>query len=126
MAQHLVEVYNARIHLQTLPLFSLNGLQARLKKAPQFRLWSFIALTLHFGRHPFHEDEVSEAITSCTRAADEVVMKLAFESTPRLEVSQPLCLLSLVDVIDSFMPLACLHQLSRSNTMKPVDHLGLG
>ena len=93
-----MEVYRATVHLQPLPLFNLEGLQARLMASPQFLLWSFLALTLTFSSHEFYRGSESEAIKFYARSAADTVMRLAAEGIPRLEILQSLCLLAFRDI----------------------------
>ncbi|KAF2996772.1 hypothetical protein E8E14_004340 [Neopestalotiopsis sp. 37M] len=95
VVNHLVQVYREMIHLQPLPLFDFNKLQTLLHSAPSYLLWSFLALTVHFGNHDYYLDNKPEAIRFYTQSAEKVIPSLAFEGVPRLDVQQSLCLLAM-------------------------------
>lgn len=92
---HMLETYKQSIHLQPLPLFSLTDIEESLTNAPEFLLWSFLALTLTFSSHEFYHGLEKEAIQFYANYAEEKIMKLALEGTTEEAVVQSLCLLAL-------------------------------
>ncbi|KAI9930110.1 hypothetical protein MW887_011920 [Aspergillus wentii] len=95
---HFVEIYKAKLHLQPLPLFDMDGLSAQVSRFPQFLLRSFLAVTLLFSGHPFYGTSKADAIEFYVRSSRETTISLAAECTPSLEVIQSLCLLTLSDI----------------------------
>ncbi|KAF5614602.1 C6 transcription factor [Fusarium sp. NRRL 25303] len=93
--RHFVKVYETKMHLQPLPLFSLDRLEERLLDGPHFLLWSFMALTLMLSTHPFYDGQRTVARDFYTRKADEVISILASEGDISPEVTQSLCLITL-------------------------------
>lgn len=110
---HFIEVYRKVLHLQPLPLFDMDTLQSDLAKAPEFLLWSFLALILSFSGHEFYHGRESDARNFYSQSAEQAVVKMAVEGIPRVEVLQSLCLLALrhikgtypkINVKDLFSP----------------------
>ena len=95
------------IHLQPLPLFDFNKLQTLLHSAPSYLLWSFLALTVHFGNHDYYLDNKLEAIRFYTQSAERVIPALAFEGVPKLDVQQSLCLLAMKHILGKYHRLYC-------------------
>ncbi|CVK87074.1 uncharacterized protein FPRN_05448 [Fusarium proliferatum] len=93
--EHFVKVYKTKIHLQPLPLFSLDRLEERLLDGPHFLLWSFMALTLMLSTHSFYDGQRTVARDFYTRKAEEVISILASEGDISPEVTQSLCLIAL-------------------------------
>ncbi|KAF5534279.1 C6 transcription factor [Fusarium napiforme] len=93
--KHFVKVYETKIHLQPLPLFTLNRLEEQLLDGPDFLLWSFMALTLMLSTHPFYDGQRTFARDFYTRKAEETVGVLASEGDISPEVIQSLCLIAL-------------------------------
>ena len=93
--EHFVDVYREKLHLQPLPLFSLESLPTALSSGPQFLLWSFLSLILTMTSHAFYRDKDLEARNFYASSAEGVVQKLTFEGVPSLDIIQSLCLLAL-------------------------------
>ncbi|KAG5760039.1 hypothetical protein H9Q72_011836 [Fusarium xylarioides] len=93
--KHFVKVYETKVHLQPLPLFSSDRLEEQLLNCPDFLLWSFMALALMLSTHPFYDGQRTSARDFYTRKAEEVVSILASEGDISPGVTQSLCLLAL-------------------------------
>ncbi|EWG42620.1 hypothetical protein FVEG_15465 [Fusarium verticillioides 7600] len=93
--KHFVKVYITKIHLQPLPLFTLDRLEEQLLDGPHFLLWSFIALGLMLSTHPFYDGQRTVARDFYTRKAEEAVNILSYEGDISPEVTQSLCLIAL-------------------------------
>ncbi|KAJ3459018.1 hypothetical protein MRS44_015091 [Fusarium solani] len=93
--EHFIEVYRLRLHLQPLPLFSLQNLTQQLLTGPRFLLWAFMALMMNFSTHEFYEDNEPAAKNLYARLAEEATMQLVFEGVPTVELTQALCLVAL-------------------------------
>ena len=101
---HFINVYRRKLHLQPLPLFNSEDIQKWLTASPKFLLWSFLALTLNFSSHDFYpKDKESDFSTLYTRSAEESLLSLAVEGTPRVEVVQALCLLAVRHIAGKFV-----------------------
>ncbi|PWY93101.1 hypothetical protein BO94DRAFT_359431 [Aspergillus sclerotioniger CBS 115572] len=106
--EHLIYVYRRTLHLQPLPLFNIDTLRTHLTRAPEFLLWSFLALALTFSSHEFYQNKESEARKFYTQSAEEAVLKMAIEDIPRVEVIQSLCLLALRHIKEGKEAQACM------------------
>ncbi|KAG9500738.1 hypothetical protein J7337_006418 [Fusarium musae] len=93
--KHFVKVYITKIHLQPLPLFTLDKLEEQLLDGPHFLLWSFMALGLMLSTHPFYDGQRTVARDFYTRKAEEAVNILSYEGDISPEVTQSLCLIAL-------------------------------
>ncbi|KAF5574382.1 C6 transcription factor [Fusarium pseudoanthophilum] len=98
--KHFVKVYETKIHLQPLPLFTLDRLEEQLLTGPHFLLWSFMALTLTLSTHPFYDGQRTIARDLYTRKAEEAVNVLASEGDISPEVTLSLCLTALKHLND--------------------------
>ncbi|KAI2882760.1 transcriptional regulator family: Fungal Specific TF [Aspergillus niger] len=105
---HFIEVYRKVLHLQPLPLFDMDTLQSDLAKAPEFLLWSFLALILSFSGHEFYHGRESDARNFYSQSAEQAVVKMAVEGIPRVEVLQSLCLLALRHIKEGKEAQACM------------------
>ncbi|EXA29326.1 hypothetical protein FOVG_19172 [Fusarium oxysporum f. sp. pisi HDV247] len=89
--EFFVDVYEAKLHFQPLPLLPLENLTDQLLSGPRFLLWSFISLILTIADHEFYQD--SKELVA--RTAEDAVMRLAFEGVPKPTVMQSLCLIAM-------------------------------
>ncbi|KAK5379271.1 hypothetical protein LTR20_009927 [Exophiala xenobiotica] len=97
--QHALNVYREEVHLQPLPLFSLQSLPKRLAEASPCLRWSFLSLCLSLSPAlPVGTD--SDAGQRYSRSGHQAVLELASEGTATLEVLEALCLLTLSDMIE--------------------------
>lgn len=95
---HAVHVYGTQIHLQPLPLFSLQVLPERLSQGPAYLRWAFLALCLNFTSPDCSPSEGPESVQHYSRLGHEEVVRLASNGTATLEILQALCLLALSDI----------------------------
>ncbi|KAF5601433.1 hypothetical protein FPANT_1804 [Fusarium pseudoanthophilum] len=95
---HLIEIYRVKLHLQPLQLFSISELKDTLASAPQYLLYSFLALTVRYSTHEFFNGKQANAVELYGSSAQQEVAILATQGIPKLEIVQALCLLVLVDV----------------------------
>ncbi|PYH94322.1 hypothetical protein BO71DRAFT_476180 [Aspergillus ellipticus CBS 707.79] len=95
-----IDVYEKMIHLQPIPLFSLDFLSSYLAQASECLIWSFLGLTLAFSTHDCPHNSDRNARETYMRSAEDVVWKMAAEAIPRIEVTQSLCLLALTHIKD--------------------------
>ncbi|KAF4416345.1 hypothetical protein FACUT_12641 [Fusarium acutatum] len=95
---HLIEIYDVKLHLQPLQLFNISELRDTLTSAPKYLLYSFLALTVRYSAHDFFNGKQVEAVELYGSSAQHDVAILASQGIPKLEIVQALCLLVLVDV----------------------------
>ncbi|WKT53165.1 Zn(2)-C6 fungal-type DNA-binding domain [Fusarium oxysporum f. sp. vasinfectum] len=95
---HLIEIYRTKLHLQPLQLFNISELKDTLTSAPQYLLYSFLALTVRYSAHDFFNGKQVKAVELYGSSAQQEVAILASQGIPKLEIVQALCLLVLVDV----------------------------
>ncbi|KAI7763273.1 hypothetical protein LZL87_012890 [Fusarium oxysporum] len=95
---HLIEIYRVKLHLQPLQLFKISELRDTLTSAPQYLLYSFLALTVRYSAHGFFNGKQVKAVELYGSSAQQEVAILASQGIPKLEIVQALCLLVLVDV----------------------------
>ncbi|KAF5973184.1 hypothetical protein FBULB1_8439 [Fusarium bulbicola] len=95
---HLIEIYRVKLHLQPLQLFNISELKEILTLAPQYLLYSFLALTVRYSVHDFFNGKQLRAVELYGSSAQQEVSILASQGIPKLETVQALCLLVLVDV----------------------------
>lgn len=93
-----MNVYRTKIHLQPLPLFSLESLSDGLTHGAPYLRWAFLALCLNYNTSDFPPFQGSESAEHYSQLAHEVVVKLASEGTMALEILQALCLLAFSDI----------------------------
>ncbi|GKZ57639.1 hypothetical protein AnigIFM49718_002963 [Aspergillus niger] len=86
----------------------MDTLQSDLAKAPEFLLWSFLALILPFSGHEFYHGRELDARNFYAQSAEQVVVKMAVEGIPRVEVLQSLCLLALRHIKEGKEAQACM------------------
>ena len=98
MLDHFVQVYEATVHLQPLPLFELDSLKTKLQTASQYFVHSFLALMLQFSTHDFYQNSHKAAARFYSRSAAATTQLLAAEGKPRVEVIQALCMLAVEDI----------------------------
>lgn len=97
--EHFVNLYVEKIHVQPLPLFDPEKLLNHLSASPRYLLWSFMAVVLHFGTHPFYRDNEAQAVSFYIRSANESCTKLAADGIARTEVLQATCLLAMRNIL---------------------------
>ncbi|KAI1630167.1 hypothetical protein EDD37DRAFT_84703 [Exophiala viscosa] len=95
---HAVHVYKTKIHLQPLPLLSLEDLPDRLARGPTYLRWAFLALCLNFTAPEIPLSPGREYVQHYSQSAHEAVVKLAMEGIATAEILQALCLLALSDM----------------------------
>ncbi|RKK91963.1 hypothetical protein BFJ68_g16045 [Fusarium oxysporum] len=76
---HFLQVYSQTVHLQPLPLFDLATLGRKLNNAPQYFLYSFLALMLEFTTHEYFRNKHAEASSYYSRSAATTIQRLAAE-----------------------------------------------
>lgn len=101
---HLIEIYRVKLHLQPLQLFKISELRDTLTSAPQYLLYSFLALTVRYSAHGFFNGKQVKAVELYGSSAQQEVAILASQGIPKLEIVQALCLLVLVDVAGKLIP----------------------
>lgn len=94
-----IQVYKTKIHLQPLPLFSMQGLSDYLAESSPFLRYSFLALCLNFIPTSPTSGLNSDTSRNYSRVSHESVMKLVSKGTATLEILQALCLLALNDIL---------------------------
>ncbi|SCN82449.1 uncharacterized protein FFB20_06785 [Fusarium fujikuroi] len=87
---HFLQVYSQKVHLQPLPLFDLPTLGERLNDAPQYFLYSFLALMLEFTTHEYFRNNHAEASSYYSRSAATTIQRLAAEGKHHVEIVQTL------------------------------------
>ncbi|KAF5566445.1 hypothetical protein FPHYL_3768 [Fusarium phyllophilum] len=95
---HFLQVYSQKVHLQPLPLFDLSTLGRRLNNAPQYFLYSFLALMLEFTTHEYFQNKHAEASSYYSRSAATTIQRLAAEGKHQVEIVQALCMTALKDI----------------------------
>ncbi|QGJ00510.1 hypothetical protein CEK26_001954 [Fusarium fujikuroi] len=95
---HFLQVYSQKVHLQPLPLFDLPTLGERLNDAPQYFLYSFLALMLEFTTHEYFRNNHAEASSYYSRSAATTIQRLAAEGKHHVEIVQTLCMMALRDI----------------------------
>ncbi|KAF5630021.1 hypothetical protein F52700_7378 [Fusarium sp. NRRL 52700] len=78
------------MHLQPLPLFDLATLKERLRNAPTYFVYSFVALMLEFTTHEYFRNQHAEASSYYSRSAATTVQQLAVEGKHHAEIVQAL------------------------------------
>ncbi|KAF5560667.1 hypothetical protein FNAPI_4042 [Fusarium napiforme] len=96
---HFLQVYSQKVHLQPLPLFDLVALERRLSNAPQYFIYSFLALMLEFTTHEYFQNEHAEASSYYSRSAATTIQNLAAEGKHQIEIAQALCMMALRDIV---------------------------
>ncbi|KAJ4197291.1 hypothetical protein NW759_016314 [Fusarium solani] len=94
-----VTVYREKLYFQPLPLFDPRRLQSKIASFPHYLRWSFLALALNYTSHNFYYGLESKAIEYYATSARSIVVDMAADGIPKLEVLQALCLLSLCEQI---------------------------
>ncbi|KAL3463595.1 hypothetical protein BJX64DRAFT_287337 [Aspergillus heterothallicus] len=74
-----IEVYQYRIHLQPLPLFSLDGLYSYVISAPYYLRRVFLALTIPLAGLNYYGEQKSQVVDVYSHFAQEAVMGIAGE-----------------------------------------------
>lgn len=101
--EHFVNIYIERAHLQPLPLFDPENLLDHLSAGPNYLLWSFMALVLHFGAHSFYSGCEGQAVSFYTRSGNNSVTKLAADGVAKTEMLQAICLLALRNILCTYL-----------------------
>ncbi|KAI1874175.1 uncharacterized protein JN550_002754 [Neoarthrinium moseri] len=94
-----VTVHDERMNFQPISLFCPRVLRDTLAKAPHFLQWTFLSLSIMYLGSDTPDLSTREAVKRHSASARVVVTQLAAEGTPKLEISQCLCLIALAHIL---------------------------
>ncbi|KAG9254399.1 uncharacterized protein F5Z01DRAFT_622227 [Emericellopsis atlantica] len=97
---HVLQVYQASVYCQPLPLFNPATLRHALPHFPSYLRSAVLALTLRLSNHPAHRILPEEASSLYTSTSRNVVLQKAMQGDACLQVRQTLCLLALGEILD--------------------------